>query len=94
MITQGVYISVQANCDIACPGYKRWVQGVYDTDVTGRYKLGENGLPLIERTFCFNENNACPHDMCMLHRSGRGKVAPKAVKLYPNTFEKVPIKRR
>jgi len=85
---------VQANCEIACPGFKRWVLGYYDTDRQGRYKVGENGLPMIERTFCYNESNTCTFDTCMLHRAGKGKVSPRAVRLFPNTSEKVPIKRR
>jgi hypothetical protein len=85
---------VQANCEIACPGYKRWVLGYYDVDKKGAYKVGPNGLPLIERTFCFNERNTCSFDTCLLHRAGKGAMAPKAVRLFPNTFEKVDVKRK
>jgi len=84
---------VQANCDIACPGYGRWVKGFYDTDKAGKYLVGENGLPIVTRTFCY-ESATCPHGACILHRRGLGKVMPKAVRLYPNTVERVPAKRR
>lgn len=85
---------MQANCEIACPGYRRWVKGYYDVDSGGRYLLNEQGKPIPERTYCFNENNTCPHETCLLHRKGKGTVAPSSIKLYPNTFEKVPIKRK
>jgi hypothetical protein len=85
---------LRSNCEIACPGFKRWVAGYYDVDASGRYLVGENGAPVTERTFCFNQNNTCPHDSCVLHRGGKGTIVPKAVKLAPNSYEQVPLKRR
>lgn len=83
----------EANCDIACPGFKRWVKGIYDTDPSGKYLVGENGTPMASRTFCFNEGNTCPHTACLLHRAGKGTTAPSTIKLYPNTTLKVQINR-
>ena len=57
---------------IACPQYGTLVDGTYQCDETGAYRLGPDGTFDLKLVRCSQHGGRCMETLCALHRYNRG----------------------